>query len=71
MILSVFSLLVFEHSAFAKANSADLHMSEYIVSMIDNEEPEAVPVVEEAAGRQDACKSWDYAKSPCKGLNES
>jgi hypothetical protein len=62
---------MFEHSVFAKANSADQNMSEYLVSMIDNEKAEAVPVSDEMTKTPDACKSWDYSSSPCKGLNES
>jgi hypothetical protein len=36
MILSAFSLLMFDHSVFAKSNTSDAKMSQYIVAMIDD-----------------------------------
>lgn len=67
MILPVFSLLMFEHSAFAKANSSDLVISEYIISMIDNEQVRTDSCVEEKAKVADICKSWSQAEETRKG----
>lgn len=62
MILSVFSLLMFDHSVFAKANSADQQMSQYIVSMIDNERTpvkvEELPDPVKNILGSDAYKEW-------------
>lgn len=68
MILSAFSLLMFDHSVFAKNNSVELSMSKYIVSMIDDNAKSPVKIEElpEAVKKTlatDAYKGWTASEA--------
>lgn len=68
MILSAFSLLMFDHSVFAKNNSAELNMSEYIVSIIDDNTKTPVKIDELPEGVKktlatDAYKGWTASEA--------
>ncbi|MES2689288.1 MAG: hypothetical protein V4658_02730 [Bacteroidota bacterium] len=63
MILSAFSLLMFDHSVFAKNNSVELNISEYIVSILDDntKSPVKIEDLPEAVKKTlaaDAYKGW-------------
>lgn len=68
MILSALSLLMFDHSVFASANSAELNMSQMIVSVFDDNTKTAVKVDElpEAVKKtlaSDAYKGWTASEA--------